>query len=124
MEAFSNSLARGCTMKRISTMIAMFLAVAVLTLPWTSQARAQNVLSYVAHAGSDANNCNSPATACSTFTGALAKTIDTGTISCADAGYFGYTTISKSVTIDCLAGGGGANAQQFTIDAAGNLAGV
>src|SRR5437660_12246415 len=98
MEAFSNSLARGCTMKRISTMIALFLAVAVLTLPWTSQARAQNVLSYVAHAGSDANNCNSPATACSTFTGALAKTIDTGTISCADAGYFGYTTISKSVT--------------------------
>ena len=119
MKAFSKPIARGFTMKRISTMIAVFLAVAVLTLPWTSQARAQNVVSYVAHAGNDANNCNSPATACASFTGALTKTFDSGIISCADAGYFGFSTISKSVTIDCLAGGGGINAQQFIIDAAG-----
>jgi hypothetical protein len=105
-------------MKGISTLIAIVLAAALI-LPWASQARAQGAISFVSSTGNDANNCNSRATACASFFAALAKTADSGTISCADAGYFGSSTISKSVTIDCLAGGGGINAQQFLIDAAG-----
>jgi len=67
-------------MKRISTLIAVFLAAAALILPWTSQANAQYFFTYVSHAGNDANTCNSPEAACRFFDAALLKTNDGGVI--------------------------------------------
>src|SRR5437763_15299912 len=106
------------TMKRILTLIAILVAAA-LSLPWTSQAKAQNVLSYLSHAGSDANDCGSAATACGSYFTALGRTRDGGIILCVDAGYFGDFTITKSITIDCLAGGGGVNTASLAINAPG-----
>src|SRR5437868_14082484 len=102
-------------MKRILTSIAILLA-AVLTLQWTSQAKAQV---YVSPSGSDSNNCGTPATACLTFAGAQERAGETSSISCVDAGNFGGLIITKSVTIDCLAGGGGFNLVQIVINAPG-----
>ena len=106
-------------MKRISTLIAIVLAAALI-LPWTSQARAQNAVSFVSRSGSDANTCvaTSP---CQTFNGALGsnKTADGGTIMCLDVGEFGSAIITRSMTIDCRAGGGGFNGFLFTINAPG-----
>ena len=106
-------------MKRISTLIAIVLAAALI-LPWTSQARAQNIVSFVSHAGSDGNNCleNSPCRSFFIASGSN-KTVDGGTIMCLDAAEFGSATITRSITIDCLAGGGGFNSNFFTINAPG-----
>jgi parallel beta helix pectate lyase-like protein len=118
MELFSPQCKPGIvTMKRILTLIAILVAAA-LSLPWTSQAKAQNSISLVSNAGSDANDCRS-ATACSSFANALAHTSDGGVVSCVDAGYFANFIIIKSVTIDCLAGGGGINTAGVTINAPG-----
>jgi len=103
-------------MKRILRSIAVLVAAAALMLPWMSQANAQNTWSYVSTSGNDANNCATAATACGTWEGALSKTDDNGAILCANAGHFGFLFITKSVTIDCLAGG---NAQVFQINAPG-----
>ena len=105
-------------MKRISTLIAIVLAAALI-LPWTSQARAQSY-TYVSHTGNDANTCDSPAAACRFFAAALIKTNDGGVVSCVDPGYYGFSSIiTKSVTIDCLAGGGGVNAERISVNAPG-----
>jgi|SRR5882724_8217888 len=106
-------------MKRISTLIAMFLAAAALTLPWVPQARAQNLVSFVSGTGSDGDTCLSPSSACATLAGALSKTSDNGTVQCVGAGYFPSATITKSVTLDCLVGGGGFNTQFVIINAPG-----
>src|SRR5882724_8308618 len=106
------------TMKRILTLIAILVAAA-LSLPWTSQAKAQFYYTYVSHAGDDNNGCARPANACYTFPGALGKTNDGGIVSCVDAGNFISVIITKSVTIDCLAGGGGINTTDVTINAPG-----
>src|SRR5882757_637184 len=105
-------------MNRALTLIAILVAAA-LSLPWTSQAKAQNFYTYVSHSGDDANSCASVANACYTYTTALGKTGEGGIISCVDVGFYGNPTITKSVTIDCLAGGGGINAQFFNINAPG-----
>jgi len=105
-------------MKRILTLIAILVAAA-LSLPWTSQAKAQFYYTYVSHAGDDNNGCARPANACYTFPGALGKTNDGGIVSCVDAGNFISVIITKSVTIDCLAGGGGINTTDVTINAPG-----
>jgi len=89
-------------MKRYLTLIAVVLTAAVLTVQWTSKAGAQAFNTYVSASGSDANNCDTPAAACRSFFGALSKTADGGTVQCLDAGYFGFLTITISVTIDCV----------------------
>jgi len=68
----------------------------------------------------DGNNCDATSP-CKTFIGALisSKTVDGGTIICLDAGEFGNAAITRSMTIDCLAGGGGFNGVLFTINAPG-----
>src|SRR5437868_13271241 len=106
-------------MKRISTLIAIVLAAALI-LPWTSQARAQNVISFVSRSGSDGNTCVA-LSPCRTFSGALAsnKTADGGIITCVDVGDFGSATITRSMTIDCLAGGDGFNSLILQINAPG-----
>src|SRR6266436_9247773 len=112
MEVFLNShiaTQGNRTMKRISTLIAIVRAAALI-LPWTSQAYAQNFVTFVSHAGNDGNTCDATSP-CQTFFGALdsSKTRDGGTIICLDAGQFGVANITRSMTIDCLAGGGGFN---------------
>src|SRR5437016_12118150 len=108
------------TMKRISTLIAIVLAAALI-LPWASQAYAQNTITYVSRSGNDGAGCSTPATACRSFSGALAsnKTRDGGIITCVDAEDFGGANITRSMTIECLAGGGAINAENFTINAPG-----
>src|SRR5882757_1988422 len=75
-------------MNRALTLIAILVAAA-LSLPWTSQAKAQNAFSYVSHAGSDANDCASAATACRSLSTASGKTSEGGIVWCVDAGDFG-----------------------------------
>src|SRR2546430_17633727 len=98
MEVFLTHIATqgNRTMKRISTLIAIVLAAALI-LPWTSQARAQNAVSFVSHAGNDANTCDA-IFPCRSFVVALgsSKTVDGGSILCLDAGQFEDGTITRS----------------------------
>jgi hypothetical protein len=106
-------------MKRILTMLAALLTAATLTVPWTSEARAQAFETYVSNPGNDGNNCLFPSSGCQTFFGAIAKTRDGGSIRCANPGDFQAVTITISVTIDCLAGGGSTNSGGIQIIAPG-----
>jgi hypothetical protein len=106
-------------MKPTNVLVAVILATVALIGQGITEAKAQNGISYVSIPGLDSNACDIPATACRTFAGALAKTYDSGTVTCVDAGYFYSATITITVTIDCLAGGGGTNTQQFAINAPG-----
>ena len=103
---------------RATTLIAVLLALAALVATGTTAARAQN-LTFVSSSGADANACTAPATACATFAGAQTKTADGGAIMCVNPGSFGGVIIAKSITIDCLAGGGSLNAQTLIINAPG-----
>ena len=107
-------------MKRILTLAAILVAAALSSLSWVSQARAQT-LTYVSSTGSDGADCASPATACRSFAGALNKVADGGSVICAGVGEFSSPTITKSVTIDCLAGGGGTQSVRFIINAPGKI---
>jgi hypothetical protein len=94
-------------------------ALAALVATGITAARAQNNLSFISSSGMDINTCSSPASACGSFAGAQDKTFDGGTILCVDSDFFGNnTTITKSLTIDCLAGGGGV-VLSLTINAPG-----
>src|SRR5215218_9563404 len=64
-----------------------------------------------APAGNDANDCQTPATACATITGAIGKAAPDDTISLASGIYFENLTIGKSIAIT------GAGAATTTIDA-------
>src|SRR6266480_3928883 len=79
------------------------LAVAILTLTFTSAASALPSRTFVSSGGLDANACSRSAP-CLTFTGALNKTAAGGEINCVDAGDYGNgssLTITKAITIDC-----------------------
>src|SRR5256885_10945940 len=105
-------------MKRLLTLVAVILTTALFATQGASNANAQFL--YVSHNGSDADpNCNSPTAACRSLEGAISKAVDGSIISCVDAGYFGFPTVTKSITIDCLAGGGDANIQIIRINAPG-----
>lgn len=82
------------------------LALAVLTLAFTSVASAQATRTWVSGVGDDANPCSRTAP-CKTFAGAISKTADGGEIDCLDPGGFGAVTITKGITIDCDSGPGG-----------------
>jgi hypothetical protein len=60
----------------------------------------QNIISWVSHGGSDANDCTA-GSPCATFHRALSQTIDGDEVSCLDSGSFDTFTITISVTIDC-----------------------
>ena len=109
------------TYPRATTFIPVLLVLAALVATGTTAARAQNLLSFVSSSGSDSNNCDAPATACRFFGGAQAKTDEGGAIMCVNPGYYGISTITKSLTIDCLAGGGAGNTQKLTINAPGKI---
>jgi hypothetical protein len=80
------------------------LAIAVAANP--TQAAGSNFQSYVSSSGNDSHACNTPATACATFQGALTKTANYGEIDCVNAGDYGDLSIGQSVTIDCAGGVG------------------
>jgi hypothetical protein len=76
-------------------------------------------VTYVSNTGSDSNICQTPATACATFAGALTETSAYGEIDCVNAGNYGYDfTVAQSITIDC-AGGVGSSFGQITVSGAG-----
>ena len=106
-------------MKTTAPLSATFAAMLALALPVTP-AQAQNSISFISGAGSDANNnCGSPATPCRNFAQALANTVSGGEITCVFTGQFdGNFTISQSVTIDC-GGVVGFSLGQITINGAG-----
>src|SRR4051812_48037265 len=99
--------------------IFIFLAVATMIGLGTGAAWAQTTITYVSSAGDDTKDCATPGTACRTFAGAQVKVFEGGMIACIDAGFFGSATITKSVTIDCQAGGGAANNEMISINAPG-----
>ena len=99
--------------------VPVLLALAALQVFCTTGAKAQTVYTFVSASGSDSNDCSTPATACITFQTAHNKTLDGGTISCVNPYYYSSITIIKSITIDCLAGGGGFNGSQLHINAPG-----
>ena len=104
-------------MKRLLTLVAIILTTALFATQGASNANAQFL--YVSHNGNDGNDCFAPTTACRSIQSAISKAGDGYTISCVDAGFFGSATVTKSITIDCLAGGGDANFQGITINAPG-----
>ena len=108
-------------MERLLKVIAIVLTATVLTVRWTSEARAQNNVTYVSsHYGTNVNNCAGPSTPCANFAQAQSVLNDGGAIVCMDPGFYdNYFTVSKSLTIDCLAGGGALNAINIAIDAPG-----
>jgi hypothetical protein len=108
-------------MNRVSRLVAIVLTAALFSIHWSAEAEAQNRYTFVSHSGSDSNNCYEPTNPCLSLAGGLAKTVNGGVITCVDAGYFGFITITISVTIDCAAGGGGANLQFITINAPGQI---
>jgi hypothetical protein len=83
-------------------------------------AHAQYVL-FVSNSGSDTRGCGSPADACGSLFGAQNKALDGATITCVNPGYYGFVTITKSITVDCIAGGGGYNIGTPTINAPGKV---
>src|SRR5436305_1545260 len=104
-------------MKRLLTLVAVILTTALFATQGASNANAQSIL-YVSRNGSDADPaCSTPATACRSINSAISRAVDGSIISCVDAGYFGSASVTKSITIDCLAGGGDANMQNIIINA-------
>ncbi|MCA6122646.1 right-handed parallel beta-helix repeat-containing protein [Bradyrhizobium sp. WSM 1704] len=117
-----NLNAGAIAMRPILMLLAALLTAVALTVPWTSEARAQVYETFVAgggNGGSDTNNCLFPTSACQSFSAAISKTKDGGSIRCASPGDFGFINITISVTIDCLAGGGSPNSGYIYIGAPG-----
>src|SRR5439155_18202362 len=80
----------------------IIIGIGALTTP----AQAALNHTWVASNGADSNSCDRSAP-CATYSGALAKTIAGGEISCADFGNFaGVVSINFSVTINCEAPSG------------------
>ncbi len=81
------------------------VAVAFL-LATFSISHAQAIRTWVSGVGDDVNPCSRTAP-CKTFAGAISKTAAGGEIDALDPAGFGGVTITKSVTIDASAVGGG-----------------
>lgn len=80
----------------IITTVAACVAVLAFQVP----ARAQNLHSWVASNGNNANDC-SRASPCADFTGAFSKTAAGGEITCVDGGNYLGALITRSLTINC-----------------------
>ena len=85
-------------MNRLSLLLSA-LALAVVSMAFTSESQAQATRTWVSGVGNDANPCSRTAP-CKTFAGAISKTAAGGLISVLDPGGFGAVTITKSITID------------------------
>ncbi len=98
--------------------IAVLLALAAQIGIGTETAQAQ-YFTYVSSSGADANDCASTATPCRNFQRAENVLSDGGTIVCMNAAYYSAFSITKSLTIDCRAGGGAFDTQGIFINAPG-----
>jgi hypothetical protein len=111
-------------MTRLMLLCAWLCVMAFVVAASPAQAMGYNAFSFVSNTGNDSNDCATPATACATFSGALAKTttFGSGEIDCVNAGFYGGNnsafTIAQTVTIDC-AGGVGSTFGPITINGAG-----
>src|SRR5258705_13413050 len=99
--------------------VPVLLALAALHGFGTTGAKALGIYTFVSSSGDDANSCITAATACRSFVAAHNKTAEGGTIICANPEWYQVLAITKPITVDCLAGGGGFNTQQITISAPG-----
>jgi hypothetical protein len=108
-------------MRRLMTLLCAWLcATAFVVAANPAHASITYLLTYVSNTGSDSNTCNTPATACATFSGALSQTSNHGEIDCVDTGSYGSDgfTIQISVTIDC-AGAVGFSLGKITVSGDG-----
>jgi hypothetical protein len=87
-------------MRRIALMALVigFLAPFLASAP----AHAQASRTWVSGVGDDVNPCSRTAP-CKTFAGAISKTAAGGEINCLDPGGFGTVTITKAMTLNCIA---------------------
>ena len=83
---------------KLSIVTAIVACAAVLA--FQAPARAQNLHSWVASNGNNANDC-SRASPCASFQGAYSKTNAGGEITCVDSGDFGNGIFNQSVTVNC-----------------------
>ena len=106
-----------------SSLLFMFLGIALCFCAMTQAAQAQATRTWVASTGDDANPCTR-STPCKTFSGAFAKTVAGGEIDTVDPAPYGPLTITHAITID----GGSAEVDEvvaagfaaFTINAGPN----
>jgi hypothetical protein len=82
--------------------VAALATLAITATMFASTASAQATRTWVSGVGDDANPCSRTAP-CKTFAGAISKTAPAGEINCIDPGGFGALTITKSITVDCVA---------------------
>jgi hypothetical protein len=94
-------------MTRLIKITTLAVSAMLLGLGFAAPASAQASRTWVSGVGDDANPCSRTAP-CQTFAGAISKTDAAGEIDCLDSGGFGTVTITKSITIDCGEGSGGA----------------
>lgn len=80
----------------------VFALSTIMLLAFASIASAQATRTWVSGVGDDVNPCSRTAP-CKTYAGAISKTASPGIINCLDPGGFGSVTITKSITIDCMA---------------------
>ena len=81
-------------------------------------AEAQSSNTFIASFGNDASVSCTRTSPCQTFSSAQGKTTIGGVITCVDPLSLGQLSISKSLTVDCQAGGG-SNAFSLIVDAPG-----
>lgn len=96
--------------------IPLVLALPAAVVLGATGAAAQSPVTYVSGNGTDGGSC-SRGTPCRTFSHAATQIVNEGTIICVDAGNYGGFVITKSLTIDCHAGGRSANSAQIIINA-------
>jgi hypothetical protein len=87
---------------RFARLCSGLFGIALLFVMSAGSAQAQATRTWVSGVGDDANPCSRTAP-CKTFAGAISKTAAAGEINCLDPGGFGAVTITKSITIRCVA---------------------
>jgi nitrous oxidase accessory protein NosD len=99
----------------------VLIATLFMTLVCAVQTQAQALHTFVAVAGSDANDCTF-STPCRTFAGAVPNTAPGGEITALDSGEYGAVTIDKALTLQAAPGahvslGDGRSTSAVTINA-------
>ena len=94
-------------MTRLIKMLSIAVPALLFSLCFAAPASAQATRTWISGVGDDVNPCSRTAP-CKTWAGAISKTAAGGEIDCLDPGGFGSVTITKSITLDCSGGEGGA----------------
>jgi len=94
-------------MTRLIKMLSLAATAMLFGLCFAAPASAQATRTWISGVGDDVNPCSRTAP-CKTWAGAISKTAAGGEIDCLDPGGFGSVTITKSITLDCSEGEGGA----------------